>query len=77
MAAWASLDDLLDALAGAPFGTKAPSILGGWWFKMHEAGRHGGWKWLGPDGNGGTWPKPGGDWNGRLIPPQQAKEHTP
>lgn len=48
----------------APIGTKAPAILGGWWGKVEN-----GWKWNGPDGNGGTFPRPGGDWDGRLLMP--------
>lgn len=65
--------DVFELLSEAAIGTRAPAIMGGVWFKV----RRGGWKWNGPDGNGGTFPKPGGDWNGRLIPPQQAKEPTP
>lgn len=48
----------------APIGTKAPSIGGGWWFRVEH-----GWKWNGPDGSGGTFPMPGGVWNGKLILP--------
>ncbi|ABM32256.1 hypothetical protein QRO11_15590 [Paracidovorax citrulli] len=48
----------------APMGTKAPSIGGGYWCKTPK-----GWKWGGPGGNGSTLPHPGGDWDGRLLPP--------
>lgn len=48
----------------APMGTKAPSIGGGHWCKVPK-----GWKWNGPGGNGRTLPHPGGDWDGRLLPP--------
>lgn len=51
-------------LDNAPIGTKAPAIMGGHWCRMER-----GWKWGGPDGVGGTFPRPGGDWNGRLIAP--------
>lgn len=44
-----------------PCGTKAPAIMGGWWYKLEN-----GWKWNGPDGNGGTFPGPGGDWDGTF-----------
>lgn len=56
-------------LKASPLGTKAPAIMGGWWFKMQN-----GWKWNGPNGNGGTFPNPGGDWNGKLIYPDQAND---
>lgn len=50
-----------------PLGTKAPAIMGGWWLKMAT-----GWKWNGPGGNGGTFPRPGGDWDGHVILPEGA-----
>ena len=49
-------------LENAPIGTKAPACNGGHWYRTER-----GWKWNGPDGNGGTFPRPGGDWNGKLI----------
>lgn len=52
---------LTDALPGS----KAPAIMGGWWWKTND----GQWKWNGPGGSGGTFPRPGGDWDGRIIPP--------
>lgn len=51
-------------LSNAPVGTLAPAIMGGHWCKMEH-----GWKWNGPDGSGSTFPRPGGDWNGKLVPP--------
>ena len=51
-------------LETAPVGTKAPAIMGGAWCKMDR-----GWKWNGPDGTGGTFPRPGGDWTGEFIAP--------
>mgnify|MGYP003337853327 FL=1 len=51
-----------DRLKAAPLGTRAPAFMGGAWCKVAN-----GWKWNGPDGNGGTFPRPGGDWDGRLI----------
>lgn len=48
-------------LDNAPLGTKAPSITGGWWVRVEQ-----GWKWW----IGSTFPRPGGDWDGRLIPPE-------
>lgn len=51
-------------LKDAPVGTLAPAIMGGRWYKTER-----GWKWNGPDGGGGTFPRPGGDWDGRLILP--------
>lgn len=47
-------------LENAPLGTKAPAIGGGAWTKTER-----GWQWNG----GSTFPRPGGDWNGHLIPP--------
>jgi hypothetical protein len=52
-------------IAVAPIGTKATSFGGGHWYKTER-----GWKWNGPDGRGGTFPTPGGDWDGRLIFPE-------
>ncbi|MBX9348689.1 hypothetical protein K5M36_16505 [Chromobacterium vaccinii] len=49
----------------APIGTKAPAIMGGYWYRNAR-----GWKWNGPDGSGATFPRPGGDWSGELIAPQ-------
>jgi hypothetical protein len=49
----------------APIGTRAPAIMGGAWCKVER-----GWKWNGPDGNGSTFPSPGGDWDGRLVSPE-------
>lgn len=46
-------------------GSKAPAIMGGWWWKM----KNGLWKWNGPDGSGSSFPRPGADWDGRIIPP--------
>lgn len=48
----------------APLGTKAPAIMGGAWCKTDR-----GWKWNGPDGEGGTFPTPGGDWTGAFVLP--------
>jgi hypothetical protein len=56
-------------IENAPVGTKAPAITGGHWYRTE-----GGWKWGGPDGNGGTFPRPGGDWTGQLNTPQQAAQ---
>lgn len=39
-----------------PKGTKAYSIMGGYWIKTTEAGKYG-WKWF----CGATFPTPGGD----------------
>ncbi|MEN2425966.1 hypothetical protein AA0N74_07990 [Chromobacterium vaccinii] len=52
-------------IENAPIGTKAPAIMGGYWYRTDR-----GWKWNGPEGSGGTFPRPGGDWNGDLIAPQ-------
>jgi hypothetical protein len=49
-----------------PLGTKAPAIDGGHWYRNER-----GWKWNGPAGTGGTFPRPGGDWNGMVILPEQ------
>ena len=45
-----------------PEGTKARAVTGGAWYKRKR-----GWKWNGPDGNGGTFPTPGGDACGKCI----------
>lgn len=50
------------ALAAAPLGTRAPACMGGAWCRVER-----GWKWNGPEGSGGTFPRPGGDWDGRLL----------
>lgn len=51
-----------DRLRDAPTGTRAPAIGGGAWCKVAH-----GWKWNGPNGGGGTFPRPGGDWTGKLV----------
>ncbi len=51
-------------LESAPIGTKAPCRDGGAWCKTPR-----GWKWNGPAGNGSTLPRPGADWDGRLLVP--------
>jgi len=56
--------DQVSSLILAPIGTKAPAIMGGWWYRTER-----GWKWNGPDGCGSTFPRPGGDWDGTFIPP--------
>lgn len=56
-----------DRLNNAPIGTKAPAIIGGFWYRTEL-----GWKWLGPDGSGGIFHRPGGDWTGTLIYPKEA-----
>ncbi|OVE45542.1 hypothetical protein, partial [Chromobacterium violaceum] len=53
-------------IENAPIGTKAPAIMGGYWYRTDR-----GWKW---NGSGGTFPRPGGDWNGDLIAPQPAQQ---
>lgn len=50
-------------LENAPIGTQAPAIGGGSWTKTER-----GWMW---GSNGSTFPRPGGDWNGVLVPPVQ------
>lgn len=45
----------------APVGTIARAIGGGHWCRTKH-----GWKWNGPDGSGGTFPRPGADWRGQL-----------
>lgn len=59
-------------IENAPIGTKAPAIMGGWWYRTER-----GWKWQGPEGNGGTFPRPGGDWNGQLIAPEAPRAPQP
>lgn len=54
-----------EELRSQPIGTRAPSIMGGAWCRNER-----GWKWNGPTGNGGTYPRPGGNWDGRLLPPE-------
>lgn len=44
----------------APLGTKAPAINGGHWIRVAR-----GWQWC----SGATFPRPGGDWTGKLIYP--------
>lgn len=53
----------------APVGTRAPALMGGHWYRVQH-----GWKWNGPDGNGGVFPRPGGDWMGNLIGPQDGRK---
>lgn len=53
----------------APVGTRAPAFMGGHWYRTAL-----GWKWNGPHGNGGTYPRPGGDWTGKLIYPPEKNE---
>lgn len=55
---------LESVLHSLPVGTKAMSIGGGHWFRTEQ-----GWKWNGPEGNGGTFPRPGGDWSGDVVLP--------
>lgn len=45
-----------------PIGTKAPAIMGGYWYRTVL-----GWKWNGPDGSGGTFPTPGGTIRHQII----------
>lgn len=45
-------------LENAPLGTRAPANMGGYWERTEH-----GWKWF----NGNTFPRPGGDWNGKLL----------
>ena len=52
-------------LESAPIGTKAPAFMGGHWIKTER-----GWKWS----SGATFPRPGGDWTGELIAPNDAAE---
>lgn len=54
-------------LAQAPIGTKAHAIGGGHWVKVES-----GWKWP----SGAIFPRPGGDWNGKLILPEEQKGGT-
>ena len=57
-------ENRVERLKNAPVGTLAPASGGGQWYKTDR-----GWKWNGPDGTGGTFPRPGGDWDGTLIYP--------
>jgi hypothetical protein len=54
-------------LETAPIGTKAPAVTGGYWVRVPQ-----GWAWC----TGATFPRPGGDWNGDLIPPTEAATIT-
>lgn len=54
-------------LENAPMGTKAPAIGGGHWVRVEQ-----GWKWC----TGSTFPRPGGDWNGKLIAPAPATQQA-
>lgn len=58
-------------LSTAAVGSKAPAIGGGHWYRAEY-----GWKWNGPDGCGSTFPRPGGDWDGRLIAPAEDSAPT-
>lgn len=60
------MNDVRDRLRAAEIGTRAPAIMGGHWTKTAT-----GWKW---GRNGGTFPSPGGDWNGKLIPPSDIED---
>lgn len=44
-----------------PIGTQAPALMGGHWNRVQH-----GWQW---GKNGGTFPRPGGDWPGTLLLP--------
>jgi hypothetical protein len=55
-------------LGNAPLGTRAPAIGGGYWERVRN-----GWKWC----TGSTFPRPGGDWDGRLIPPAAELDTAP
>lgn len=46
------------SLNNAPIGTRAPAVDGGYWERTEH-----GWKWC----TGDTFPRPGGDWNGKLL----------
>lgn len=60
----AKAPDML-TLENAPIGTKAPAASGGFWIRTEK-----GWMWL----NGGTFPRPGGDWTGKLILPESEQD---
>lgn len=45
-----------------PIGTRAHAFNGGAWYRTEQ-----GWKWNGPDGSGGTFPRPGADAFGNCI----------
>ncbi|MDT0138062.1 hypothetical protein [Acidovorax sp. PRC11] len=59
-------------LEDAPIGTKAPCAGGGAWCKTAK-----GWKWNGPGGHGSTFPRPGAEWDGRLLPPSGTLSRAP
>jgi hypothetical protein len=61
------VDSLVVSVRLAPIGTLAPAFMGGRWYKTEQ-----GWKWNGPDGSGGTFPRPGGDWTGEYVVPMPA-----
>ena len=52
-------------IENAPLGTKAPASGGGHWTRVER-----GWKWC----TGSTFPRPGGDWTGKLLPPDIAPD---
>lgn len=58
-------------LKNAPVGTLAPCITVGRWYRTER-----GWKWNGPDGSGVTFPRPGCDWIGELIYPEESTVMT-
>jgi hypothetical protein len=64
--AWVSELAKRPTLENAPLGTIAPAIGGGHWRRTER-----GWQW---GTNGSTFPRPGGDWNGDLIPPTQPEK---
>lgn len=51
-------------LENALLGTKAPSVMGGYWIRVER-----GWRWCTDD----IFPRPGGDWTGELIPPDPSE----
>jgi hypothetical protein len=53
-------------LGNAPLGTKAPAINGGAWYRTER-----GWRW---NNVASTFPRPGGDWNGDLVPPSKEQK---
>jgi hypothetical protein len=53
-------------LENAPLGTRAPANIGGAWVRVPR-----GWQW---NGKHSIYPRPGGDWNGKLIPPTTTEE---
>jgi hypothetical protein len=54
-------------LENAPIGTRAPAITGGHWERVAY-----GWKWC----TGSVFPRPGSDWNGKLIAPTTEQPRT-